>query len=145
MKKNSVLFFVSLLFYACPGTLENPEDFGSCTNPNNRDDPLCSNTNCLQIVTDLIQSDCLTGCHSTAVKSSQLDLQASGLPKRLVKQNAASAGCSGLLLDPANPKNSNFYKKLTATPPCGTRMPVGGTLTTEELNCVSEWIATAAN
>jgi hypothetical protein len=43
-----------------------------------------------------------------------------------------------------NPDMSLLYRKLTDTPPCGSRMPPTGALTTDEINRVQAWIANGA-
>ncbi|MDB4937571.1 MAG: hypothetical protein JWP87_4543 [Labilithrix sp.] len=49
------------------------------------------------------------------------------------------------LVVPNDPEGSLFYQKLTASPPCGSRMPLGGTpLSGEQLEMVRSWIAAGA-
>jgi hypothetical protein len=48
------------------------------------------------------------------------------------------------LIDKAQPEKSLLYTKLTAQPPCGDRMPSGGTVTDAELSCVLAWIKSVA-
>ena len=49
------------------------------------------------------------------------------------------------LVEPGNPQGSLFYLKLTAAPPCGDRMPLGGTpLTADLLDKVDSWITAGA-
>ena len=76
---------------------------------------------------------------SAAAKSQNLDLQSPGVAARLVGV-AASGG--GLLIDPTDPSQSVVYTKLTATPPFGSRMPLGMVpLDDAMLACVLSWVS----
>ena len=45
----------------------------------------------------------------------------------LVGKAATSKACAGkTLVVPGDPEGSLFYSKVTGTPPCGERMPLGG-------------------
>ena len=49
------------------------------------------------------------------------------------------------LVVPGHPEQSLFYTKLTATPPCGARMPFGGgALPDAQIEMVRSWIAAGA-
>ncbi len=64
----------------------------------------------------------------------------------LVGKVSVSAYCMGrTLVDPGHPETSLFYLKLSPTPPCGVRMPNGGTpFTDAQLEMVRSWIAAGA-
>jgi hypothetical protein len=64
----------------------------------------------------------------------------------LVGKASASSRCMSLpLVMPFHPEMSLFYLKLTATPPCGIRMPNGGrALSDAQLEMVRSWIAGGA-
>jgi hypothetical protein len=64
----------------------------------------------------------------------------------LVGQTSMSSMCMGrLLVVPGQPEMSLFYLKLSPTPSCGSRMPLGGTpFTDEQLEMVRSWIAAGA-
>ncbi len=64
----------------------------------------------------------------------------------LVGKASASSKCGGKpLVTPGDPENSLFYQKMTANPPCGGHMPLGGDpLTAEQLDMVHSWIAAGA-
>ena len=111
----------------CPGTLTDEEKKmfqggGACPD-----------------VPSLLAAKCGTaGCHP---QGGTLDLASSGVEARLVGK-AGSPTCSGATLaDPANPTNSLLYKKINDSPPCGSKMPIGGTLTQLEVGCIEDWIS----
>jgi hypothetical protein len=64
----------------------------------------------------------------------------------LIGQTSMSSRCMNRpLLVPHQPDMSLFFQKLSATPPCGTRMPNGGNpFTGEQLEMVRSWIAAGA-
>jgi hypothetical protein len=58
---------------------------------------------------------------------------------------SAKCGAGRKLVVPGDPSTSLFYLKLTASPPCGDRMPQGGSpLTDVQLEMVRSWIAAGA-
>jgi len=83
-------------------------------------------------------------CHGKSAVSA-LSLIASDVPAGLVGK-AASATCSGeFYIDPDAPMKSLIYTKLGANPPCGSRMPLGGTpATAAQQACILEWLTDAA-
>ncbi|WP_147451598.1 hypothetical protein [Corallococcus llansteffanensis] len=126
------LFAAALLAttVGCAGGLDDPERFtggttGSCA-PGTT-------------ASSVLQAQCFA-CHSTDSKSigAGLDLQAAGLPGRLYTTTAA---CSPMpIADSANPSESFFLKKLTDSPGCGVKMPQGGSLSTADTACLTEWL-----
>jgi hypothetical protein len=54
----------------------------------------------------------------------------------------AAFQCSGegALLDPANPRASVIIQKVNGTHSCGADMPIGGSLSDEDIDCLEEWI-----
>jgi hypothetical protein len=64
----------------------------------------------------------------------------------VVGQTSMSSRCMNKpLVVPFQPDMSLFYQKLLPTPPCGTRMPNGGTaFSSEQLEMVRSWIAAGA-
>ncbi|RKG98425.1 hypothetical protein D7X32_29695 [Corallococcus carmarthensis] len=129
----ATLFAAALLATTagCAGGLDEPERFTGGT------------SSCAPGTTasSIIQAQCLS-CHSTDAKGSAgggFDLQASGLPGRLYTTNAACN--SAPLADSANPSQSFFLKKLTASPGCGSQMPLGGTaLNAADTACLTNWL-----
>ena len=64
----------------------------------------------------------------------------------LVGKTSVSARCMGKsLVVPGHPETSLFLQKLSPTPPCGNRMPLGGTAFTDaQLEIIRSWIAAGA-
>ena len=125
---------------ACPGRLENPEDFvGSSP-----DGAIATCTIGVSAVeAQLIRPRCATAnCHDRAGHAGGLDLETPGLAARLL--NVRSSMCAGrVLVDPASPAAGYFVEKLSASPRCGGRMPLGApALSAGELTCVRGWLAT---
>lgn len=113
----------------CAGGLDDPDRFTGGTSS-------CAPGT---TATSILQAQCYA-CHSTETKATgaNLDLQMAGLPGRLYTTNAA---CNTKpLADSANPSQSFFLKKLTATPECGARMPQGGALNAADTACLTEWL-----
>ena len=85
-----------------------------------------------------------SGCHAASSPAGGLDLASSGVEARLVDQSSST--CTGLLVASGSPETSVLFEKLSAaTPSCGVRMPVGGSLTAAEIACVGAWIASLPN
>ena len=65
----------------------------------------------------------------------------------LVGPVSASSRCMGRpLVVPGHPESSLLYLKLSPNPPCGNRMPLGGTPFTDvQLEMVRSWIAAGAS
>jgi hypothetical protein len=64
----------------------------------------------------------------------------------LVGKSSSSSRCMAMpLVVPNQPEMSLFYLKLTPTPPCGVRMPNGGSgLSDAQIELVRSWIAGGA-
>jgi hypothetical protein len=98
------------------------------------------------------KSCALTGCHGGTSPSAGLFLTDDALRQAkdtlVDKTNKGMMpGCpAGMykLIDKAQPEKSLLYTKLTATPPCGDRMPSGGTVNSAELSCMLNWIKSVA-
>lgn len=140
-----------LVFCAgCAGDLRDPERFqpllnrdggtggtpatGGSASPNKPDytPPEC--------VEKVFEAKCaMTGCHVR--NSIPLDLLSDGVADRLVDQNAYATGmCKGETLLSTSGKNSLMIQKLDDDPPCGSKMPLVGTLTDEESKCLTDWL-----
>jgi hypothetical protein len=65
----------------------------------------------------------------------------------LVGKTSVSARCMGKTLVVAgHPEMSLLFQKLSPNPPCGSRMPLGGTAFTDaQLEMIRSWIAAGAN
>jgi outer membrane protein assembly factor BamB len=90
-------------------------------------------------------------CHSSNMTGGSLNVTAgataSAVRTTLISRPASGSECasSGLsLVEPGQPDKSLLYLKLTATPPCGSRMPPTGPLTAAEIDRVRTWIANGA-
>jgi hypothetical protein len=119
----------------CPGELEDPQRFQGA-----------GLVACDDRIHELFTKTCSTaGCHTGEQPAQGLDLASPGVEERLVGVTPTGAGCSGVLVDTANPTQSLLYLKLTDLPPCGVPMPFGGKrLGPRDLECVRSWIASLA-
>ncbi|WP_181198305.1 nucleotide-binding protein [Enhygromyxa salina] len=79
-------------------------------------------------------------CHGNGVTpASGLDLVSPGVEDRV--SGALGTNCNGVLADPANPRASLLYTKLSV-PVCGVLMPMNGeALSEDELTCMEYWIS----
>jgi hypothetical protein len=92
-----------------------------------------------------------TACHSqppfdVANGNLSMGMDKASAYKALFGVKSTSSKCGGMTyLDPGKPESSLLYLKLTATPPCGVRMPNGGNMfTPDQLEMVHGWIAAGA-
>ena len=79
------------------------------------------------------------GCHDALAVSNGLDLVSPELAQRLAGRRGTGACSSRLLIDVDNPEQSGLYLKVTPDT-CGSRMPLGRTLTDGEQACILRWI-----
>ena len=94
----------------------------------------------------------IVGCHAGSNPAAQLLLTDDALRQAkdslIDKPNkGAMPGCgAGMqkLIDKAQPEKSLLYTKLLAQPPCGERMPNGGSVSDAQLSCVLAWIKSVA-
>jgi hypothetical protein len=144
-----VLGFGGLLLLAgCPGNLENPQRFeaASDTGPGV---PSC--------LTAVFSAHCGTSvCHSPgSMPGGDLDLLSPGVASRLINVTADHADVDmdggttcvpDKYVDTQNPAASWLLLKLNGGEgTCGLAMPeTGNALSTTELKCVSDWIASVA-
>jgi len=94
----------------------------------------------------------VVGCHAGNNPAAKLLLTDEAL--RLAKDNFVDKpnngnmpGCGAgvqKLIDKAQPEKSLMYTKLLAQPPCGERMPNGGSLSDAQMSCVLAWINSVA-
>ena len=88
----------------------------------------------------LVQMKCAgSACHGAPASGTGLDLTSPMLAMRVEGRKGPSACANTLLIDKANPKRSAIYLKVTGTE-CGSRMPLGGTLSAAEQACFLSWI-----
>ena len=135
----------------CAGDLRDPERFqpllfkdggpsggnsatGGSSSPNKPDHtpPEC--------VDKVFEAKCaMSGCHTR--NSIPLDLVSDGVGDRLVDQNSYATGiCKGKTLLSTEGKDSLMLQKLEDDPPCGSKMPLVGTLNDDESKCLTDWL-----
>jgi hypothetical protein len=89
------------------------------------------------------------GCHANPGAAAGLDMgtQASAYASLVGQHVTAAAPCvsqSVLLVDPGNANESLMYLKVTS-PPCGGRMPLGGSMLSSDLiQLIEAWIDAGA-
>lgn len=89
-------------------------------------------------------------CHHAGDGSGGLDLASPGVTARLLDQPASHVGAtpnSGCpqgdkLIDSHDPSASWLLKKLTldSATACGAKMPLTGSLSADELSCLTQWV-----
>ena len=109
---------VAPLLGACPGRLEDPERFLTCT---------------MDVERELLAPSCATaGCHAATNPAANLDLASPGLAARL---SSATSSCQG------QPLTVIMLDKVQPTPTCGSPMPLGGTpLSPREQDCLELYL-----
>ncbi len=88
------------------------------------------------------------GCHGTPdvapLAASDLGNMTDDLVTRLPASNGTGVCADYPLVDVDDPDNSLLITKLSESPPCGSPMPAGGTISDEERNCIIEWTRAVA-
>jgi hypothetical protein len=88
----------------------------------------------------LVQMKCGNiNCHGAPASSTGLDLTSASLATRLAGRKGATACNDKLLINTADPAQSMLYLKVTGSS-CGVKMPLGGSLSSDEEACVLSWI-----
>jgi hypothetical protein len=114
--------------FGCPGTLTEEEK-----------KMFQAGGNCPDIPSFLAAKCGTAGCHP---QGAPLDLASAGVETRIVSQ-AASATCNGqVIANPADPEGSLLHRKLNDSPPCGSKMPLGASISPTEIDCIKAWIGT---
>lgn len=151
---------VLALLGGCPGELKDPDRFGVAPRPDagtgtdsggqdasadtgGGDDG--GTVECGDTFTDVVQVKCggSSACHGSGTATG-FDVDATDLATSLV--GVESARCTGeFFVDSNDVSNSFILKVLQPGAPCGVlQMPVGGTLTADELTCVGQWLESLA-
>jgi hypothetical protein len=138
----------SALVAGCPGEITNAQPYieARSRDAGAQPDAGGSDPTCPDVATEILGNTdpggCATGgCHSASDPQAELDLASENRASRLAGTAAHQSECGdALLLDPDAPEQSLLYRKLGPEPPCGTRMPLGGSLPEHEQQCVLEWI-----
>ena len=129
----------------CAGDLKDPERFafvlerdaGDAHDSGNACTPPAA-SDCL---TALFKAKCNTSaCHGPGAP--QVDLVSSGVEARLIGQPSSDTGmCTGRTLVATDGSASLLADKVSKTPPCGSQMPLGGMLTSDEATCLNAWVS----
>jgi hypothetical protein len=123
----------AVLLAGCPGKLREPERFldGGAGD---------GGTNCPDVPKEIFAKKCAgNSCHGGSTPALGLDLVAPDVATRVVGKD--SMGCTGRpLADPSAPETSVLYIKVAPGDMCGSRMPLGNSLSDEEVDCVKSWI-----
>lgn len=138
-------FILAIALSACAGDLEDKGRFDAVLGGSgaaggggagsgggiNDDVPAC--------VTVIIASSCgAVGCHAAGMD--QVDLVSDGMTDRLVDHASTTDLCKDQVFIATDGEPSLMLTKLEATPPCGSRMPLVGTLTDTQRTCLTDWV-----
>jgi hypothetical protein len=119
------------LVAACAAPLDDPQRF-------------MGGTGCpqgLDVEADVLAVRCAGSvCHSPGdMPAGGLDLVSPDPVERVA--GVDSPNCSGQVLAvPGDPDASLIIRKLSDSPPCGSRMPLVGDLPADEAACIRDWI-----
>jgi hypothetical protein len=83
-----------------------------------------------------------SGCHGDG--SNLENFAASETAARAFIDKPGTLACTGQgnVIDPAQPDDSLMLQKLSADPPCGSTMPLGGsTLPKSDVDCIRSWMS----
>jgi hypothetical protein len=81
----------------------------------------------------------LAACHARG--AAQIDLVSNGVTGRLLAQESRSAICKGRIYMATDGTSSLLLDKLTGSPPCGARMPLGGMISPTDAQCLAAWVS----
>ncbi|MET0388932.1 MAG: hypothetical protein ABW321_23365 [Polyangiales bacterium] len=88
----------------------------------------------------LMQAKCgNASCHGAPGTATGLDLTSPALAMRVAGRNGSGSCGDTLLVNADNPEQSVLYQRVTGSD-CGVKMPLGGSLTADEQDCVLSWI-----
>lgn len=126
----AIASLLAVALSGCPGHLDDPARFRADAGP----------VGCPDVPTEIFQARCgSAGCHGPTQPAAGLDLASPDVAARVV--GVGATGCPGYVLAvPENPPASLLVQKLGPEPPCGSRMPLGGTLDDATIACVRDWI-----
>jgi hypothetical protein len=84
------------------------------------------------------------GCHASG--GTQVDLVSANVERRLVgKPSSNMLVCKGRTLVAADGTDSLLIDKITDPPPCGSPMPVTGSISADERSCLTNWVSSLAD
>jgi hypothetical protein len=138
-----------ILCLGCAGDLRDPKRFDflirdagpkasdTGTGPNDagaQEVPACA--------TDLFKAKCgLSGCHGATAPQVDLDLVSADLASRIIDQPSSdNSVCKGRKYVTTDGTPGLLLDKVSDQPSCGTKMPLGGSLTAAELKCMTDWL-----
>ena len=124
----------------CAGSLDNPDRFGD--GGSNVTGFVCPSLG-KPAKAEVILKKCVSGCHSTAVHESGLDLESADTGSRLV--DVSTTACPPRhRVDRID--GGTLQELITqGTPSCAPSMPPGGGLTNSEISCIVEWTRNLAD
>jgi hypothetical protein len=134
----------------CAGDLKDPERFEFVLNRDAGDEPdtgtahkgdACVPPTVTDCLSALFKAKCNTSaCHGPGAP--QVDLVSSGVEARVIGQPSSDTGlCMGRTLVASDGSASLLADKVSDTPPCGSKMPLGGSLTDTEHSCLTAWVS----
>jgi hypothetical protein len=96
-------------------------------------------------VTALFKMKCGSiGCHAPG--GTQVDLVSANVSTRLVgKPSSSQLLCKGRTLVSPTGASSLLIDKIMDPPPCGSPMPVTGSLTDADRSCLTDWVSSLAD
>ena len=100
--------------------------------------PPAENISFTHDIQPIFDQNCIS-CHPN---SGNLDLTAAHAYNQLVNINAS--GYSAKRVIPNEPENSVLYKKIDGSDTYGSNMPLGGALSTTQINHIKQWIIEGA-
>jgi hypothetical protein len=101
-----------------------------------------------EIYTTIINPMCVS-CHDAQTKAGNLDMSSQSVAyTNLVGTLASGTFCASEnenRVTPGNTSQSILYSKVSAaTPVCGSRMPLGSSLTSDQISLIGSWITAGA-
>lgn len=142
MRRGWAWAWLSLCCWSCAGDLKDPDRFDFLIH---RDagvidaGPDASIPDCIET---LFSHTCgVPGCH--AAGGPRIDLVSDGLVDRLVDQLAPDtmgSMCQGKTLVSSDGAASLLVNKLKSPAPCGSQMPIGPPLASDQVKCVTDWV-----
>lgn len=148
MRRGWAWAWLLLCCWSCAGDLKDPDRFdflihrdaGVTDAGGVSDQPDASLPDCIQT---LFSHTCgVPGCHVAG--TGRIDLVSDGLVGRLVDQLApdtTGSMCQGKTLVASDGTASLLVNKLKSPPPCGSQMPIGPPATADQVQCVTDWVA----
>ena len=123
----------------CALALAACSDDGNSGGPRVVPGPPCP-TDLEQVSSQVFQPGCIdAGCHGSGDRAGGLDLEATALELELFGRESALCGGETRVIA-GDGESSLLVMKLRGSTDCGTRMPIGGILAGETVDCIAAWI-----